>query len=76
MNPRKYDFGNAFLSQSLDFRKAILYLPTPNSSSYIGNDAVGAKLITTVLNLYKGAASVQRLRKKKIFILSFLLNRG
>ena len=72
---RKHDFGNAFLSKSLDFRKAILYLPTPNSSSHIGDNAVRAKLIATVLNLHKGAASVKRFRKKKIFILSFFLNR-
>ena len=73
---RKHDFGNAFLPKSLDFRKAVLYLSTPNSSSYIGDNTVRTKLITTVLNLYKGAASVQRFRKKKIFIFSLFFNRG
>ena len=72
---REYDFGNALLPQVFYFLKAVLYFPASNSASHIGDNAVRTKLVATVLNLYKGATSVQGLWKKKIFIFSLFLNR-
>ena len=76
MNAGKNHLLKAFLCQMANFLQAVLFLTTSDSSPNIGDNTIGAKLITAVLHLYKGSALVLRLGKEEIFVLSLLPYRG
>ena len=76
MNAGKYHLLKAFLCQMANLLQTVLFLTASDPSPYIGNDTIGAKLITAVLHLYKGSALILRLGEEEIFILSLLPHRG
>ena len=76
MNAGKHHLLKALLCQMANLLQTILFLSASDSSPNIGDDTVGAKLITAVLHLYKGSALILRLGKEEIFVLSLLPYRG
>ena len=75
MNAGKNHFLKAFLRQMANFLQTVLFLTTSDSSPNIGDDTIGAKLITAVLHLYKGSTLILRLGKEEIFVLSLFPHR-
>ena len=76
MNAGKHHLLKAFLCQMANLLQTVLFLTASDPSPNIGDDTIGAKLITAVLHLYKGSALILRLRKEEIFVLSLLPHRG
>ena len=55
MDPGDDDLLEAFGSQAMRFRKDAIETPGSHPPSGVGDDAVGAKLVASVLHLDKGS---------------------